>query len=128
MSRYNLIQFRVSDAEKASVRAVAEAAGLTLTEYVRDLVLRSLGGGTVIPMPERKGQAHGSDSSPADEEAKPEPAAKVSPAVAAEIEEARLKDDAAREAFIGRRAQELHGSGYTTPVARRMAVRDWEQR
>lgn len=129
MSRYNLIQFRVSDDEKAAVRRGAEAAGKTLTKYARDLVLASLGGGTVIPMPERKGQAGGSDSSIAKNEgAKAEPAAKVPPVVAAEVAEARLEDNEAREAFIGRRTREHHGHGHTTPVARQMAVRDWEQR
>jgi hypothetical protein len=148
VSRYNLIQFRVSDGEKASVRAVAESQGKTTTGYCRDLVLASLGGGTTIPMPERKGQADGSDSSTADEGAKAEPvlartvgaipvdagttpgslAPKVPPTVADEIEESRLKADSVREAFIARRAKELHARGATAPVARRLAAQEWERR
>lgn len=52
----------------------------------------------------------------------------VEPRTAAEIAEAKLKEDPAREAFIERRTRELHGQGRTTPVARREAEAEWRAR
>lgn len=52
----------------------------------------------------------------------------VSPTVAAEIEEAKLADDPAREAFIERRTRELHAQGRTTILARREAEAEWKTR
>lgn len=45
-----------------------------------------------------------------------------------EVAEAKLVDDAAREAFVERRTRELHGQGSTTPVARAMAESEWRNR
>lgn len=48
--------------------------------------------------------------------------------IVAEVEEAKLEDDPAHEAFIARRARELYGQGKTTILARAEAEAEWRNR
>ena len=112
MSRSLTFQFRVDPDERASITARARAAGFEKdSEYVRTLLF-----------------------APSIEEAKAELStvnAALTPdgeVVKAEIEEAKLQDDPAREAFIERRTKQLVGQGRTTPVAQREARSEWERR
>jgi hypothetical protein len=137
VSRYNLIQFRVSDEEKASVRAVAESQGKTTTGYCRDLVLASLGGGVTIPVAGGRERPGGSVSSTADAGAKADPVlARTVGAIPVDAgttpgsltPKVPPMVNAAREAFIDQRANELHGRGATTQVARWIAAQEWARR
>jgi hypothetical protein len=119
--RGNLIQIRVSDEEKARIGGRAAAAGSdSLSEYLRDLALGNVEpmiSSTAISLPaEQKGASM------------PEPAPRTPPVVEAEIEEAQMEDEAAREAFIDRRAKALFGAGNTSRVARSMAEDEWRNR
>lgn len=108
--RDKVINVRTTPGEKAEI---ARRAGgpRRMSEYLRRLGL----GDAVAAAP-------------------PAPAARATPAevdaerVAAEVDEAKLADDAAREAFVARRTRELVGKGRTTPVARREAEAEWRAR
>lgn len=106
--RTGTIQIRVSDLEKAQIRERALAAGKTVSDYVRDRALgRRQRTSPVAPVAVVE-QPH--------------------PNVAAEIAEAKMPDDAAREAFVERRTRQLQGQGRTSIVARREAEAEWRMR
>lgn len=101
--RTERLEVRISPLEKALIAERALEAGQKVSDYVRDRALCR---------------------PPSNEGAKQE----HPPAVAAEIAEAKLEDGPAREAFLQRRTQQLIGQGRTSPVARREAEREWEER
>lgn len=122
-ARGKTIQVRVSDAEKAQIQERAVAAGMKVSDYVR---VRALGR-----------RLRSSSSPPSNEGAKPEhshdPPAQTAATVpdievAAEVEEAKMPDEAAREAFVERRTKQLIGRGRTSIVARREAEAEWKMR
>lgn len=109
--RNEKIEVRVSSVEKAGIRERALAAGMRLSDYIRDRALCVPVGALALNQPDVAGQTTVEDA-----------------IIAAEIEEAQMDDAAAREAFLVRRTRELHGRGRTTPAARREAEREWEER
>lgn len=116
--RTETIGARVTPVTKARIAERAHAAGMKVSEFI---VHRALG---------EKPRHY----------VKPEPVPRRAPAeaaaailiereeVRAEVAEAQLDDPAAREAFIARRAQQLHGQGKTMPVARSLASQEWATR
>lgn len=133
--RTGTIQVRVNDVEKAQIRERALAAGKNVSDYVRDRALGrrartpgSVAGGAAItpPVP---GKPQPADRAPvASNEGAKQEHPPASPTVAAEIEEAKMDDEAAREAFVERRTKQLIGSGRTSIVARREAEAEWRMR
>jgi hypothetical protein len=115
-TRSEKIEIRVTPLEKAQIDERALAAGVKRSDYVRNRALCQ----PVAPASnEGAKQEHPRRSSPADV---------VGETVAAEIAESRLKDEAARDAFLARRVPQLVGAGRTTPVAEREAKREWDTR
>lgn len=109
--RDKVINVRVTPGEKTEI---ARRAGgpRRMSEY-----LRRLGLGDAVPA-----------APPAPRATRATPAEVDAERVAAEVDEAKLVDDAAREAFVARRTRELVGKGRTTPVARREAEAEWRAR
>lgn len=101
--RDQIIAVRTTAGEKAEITKRAGGRG-KVGAYLRNLGL----GRRPEPVPARK----------------PLP----DPNVEAEVEEAQMTDDAAREAFLRRRTTQLVGQGRTTPVARREAEAEWRMR
>lgn len=119
--RTETLKVRVTPVEKAKIGERAVAAGLGIAEFMRIRALGEKPRGLVRPEPEPK-RAPGIPS-----------ATTVSvgverQTVADEIAEAQLDDPTAREAFIARRAQQIHGQGKTMPVARSLASHEWATR
>lgn len=117
--------FRVSAAEKAAIKVLADLRGMKPGTYARLAALGQLPamGSRPPAMPERQGQAQ---AAPTIEE--PEQEQRDAPRVGAEVAEAKLEDGPAREAFIARRTRELYGQGKTTRLAESQAAEEWERR
>lgn len=119
--RTETIAARVTPVTKARIAERAHAAGMKISEFIVHRALGEKPRHYVKPQPQPK-RAPGIPSATA-----------VSvgverQTVADEIAEARLDDPTAREAFITRRAQQLHGQGKTMPVARSLASQEWATR
>jgi len=107
------ISVRVSAPQKERLERRARSAGVKLSEYLRRVVLADLDEQptpAVIP-----GQTTVEEVAAAAE-------------VSAEVGEAKLTDDPAREAFITRRALQLYGQGRTKRLARVEAEAEWRNR
>jgi hypothetical protein len=118
MRRGTTIEVRVSDEEKAEITRRAEASGYKPGPYIR-----ALGLGEIKPPRAAVAIAAGPSIKEPKEEAPRRP-----PQVEAEIEESKLEDGEAHEAFVARRTKELFTQGKTTPLARQIAEAEWRQR
>lgn len=119
--RTETLKTRVTPGEKARIQERALEAGMDVGTFLR---ARALGlkprGLTPIEPPPAPPHAPVNPTVVAAEVEKQE--------VADEIEEARLEDPPARDAFLERRTRQLVGAGNTTLVARRLAAAEWENR
>lgn len=111
---------RISPAQKERLEKRAQTSGCSVSEYIRQVVLADLdeqGPPDLGPIP---GQTTVEEQVAA--------AAPANPDVAAEVQEAKLTDDPAREAFIARRTLQLYGQGRTKRLARSEAEAEWRRR
>lgn len=114
--------FRVSAEEKAKIAAIAAIHGLLPGTYARRAALGQLApAGSQSPASGRtKLSIVNVGTTPA--------GGIVKERIVAEVEEAKLEDDPAREAFLERRTRELYGQGKTTKLARAEAEAEWRNR
>jgi len=120
--RVDVMRFRTSPAETARIKERAIASGMKLPDFLRARALGQKPRGLQRPEPEPQ---------------RP-PARPVNPTVAAaaverqevadEVEEAKLRDEEAYDAFVERRTRQLYGQGKTMLVARRLVKEEWENR
>lgn len=112
-ARNDQIRVRVTRAEKEAIARNAELAGAKdPTTFLRELGLRELVASTEAA---QRGELPGQTT--------------VDQVIVdAEVQEARLQDPPAREAFIARRAKQLFGQGKTSAVAKRLAEAEWRAR
>jgi hypothetical protein len=109
------VTVRVSRDQKERLERRAKMVGVKLSEYLRTRVLAELqteAPATPEPIP---GQTTVEEVAAAAE-------------VEAEVAEAKLTDDPAREAFVERRAMQLYGQGRTQRLARVEAEAEWRNR
>jgi hypothetical protein len=116
--RTEIERFRVTPGERARIAERAATAGLKVPEFLRRraLGLRLNGIPERTPVPKAAVARVVSPRAVEREE------------VAAEVEEAKMGDQESHEAFVDRRALQLHGQGRTMRVARALAEAEWQRR
>ncbi len=130
--RRHKLKTLVNDGELERIRERAGAVGMGIAEFLREQALS--GRNERVRMAQRVGREPGKRPPSSIPPVKVDRVAEAARDVAhrdrvrAEIAEAKMTDDEARDVFIERRTTELHGQGSTTPVARRLARAEWERR
>lgn len=116
------LQIRISASDRDRIRRRAAAVGVSASEYIRR---RALAGLDVEPAPTiEKAKA---EHPPIPGQTTVEEIGAAAE-VQAEVQEAKLEDEGAREAFVKRRALQLYGQGRTKRLARVEAEAEWRKR
>jgi hypothetical protein len=129
MARGLTIQFRVDEAEKHELLLRCKAAGFDdLGPWLRALGLGRLETSQGMSGPAEDAGPGADDGAlnGAPDGSTPTPGEKLK--IDQEVEEAKLADEPAREAFVTRRTRVLYGQGYTTSAAAKMAEAEWRDR